>query len=73
MKTYDERENKTGEKGGKKEKKTGKRDKINKGKKYEKICYLKYIIPQSVWYLLGRKHIISKGHKQLIVEGKGNC
>ena len=40
-----------------------KREKINKGNNYDKICYLRgenrYIFPQSVQYLLGRKNIIS--------------
>ena len=55
---------KAGEKKRKKGKAGGKggtkREKINKGKNYDKICYIRgenrYIFTQSVRYLLGRKN-----------------
>ena len=64
-KKYGERERKEeGEKREKRRKKGKKRVKINKEKNYDKICYSRggkgYISPQSVWYVLGGKNIISE-------------
>lgn len=58
------KEKKKGKKEKKRRKKGKKRVKINKEKNYDKICYSRggkgYISPQSVWYVLGGKNIISE-------------
>ena len=64
---YDAREK--GEKGKKGEERGRKRErKINKGKNYDRICYIRgeklYIFPQSVQHQLGKKIIIQSKSKK---------
>ena len=51
-----------------------KNEQINKGKTYDKICYLGgtqgYIFPLSVLYLLGGENIISEGGEEYDFFGK---